>query len=57
MESPVVNVERTLCLIKPDIIEKADEVLHIIRKSGFYVVQVRLLCACVYRLSWILKNS
>ncbi|XP_065886118.1 nucleoside diphosphate kinase homolog 5-like [Dysidea avara] len=41
MESPVVNVERTLCLIKPDIIEKADEVLHIIRKSGFYVVQSR----------------
>jgi len=40
MESPVVNVERTLCLIKPDIIEKADEILHIIKKSGFYVVQV-----------------
>jgi len=41
MEASVINVERTLCLIKPDIIEKCDEILHIIRKNGFYIVQVR----------------
>lgn len=40
MEASAINVERTLCLIKPDVIEKCDEILHIIRKSGFYIVQV-----------------
>ena len=40
MEASVINVERTLCLIKPDIIEKCDEILHIIRRNGFYIVQV-----------------
>ena len=40
METSVINVERTLCLIKPDIIDKCDEILHIIRKNGFYIVQV-----------------
>ena len=40
METSVINVERTLCLIKPDIIDKCDEILHIIKQNGFYIVQV-----------------
>lgn len=43
MEASVINVERTLCLIKPDVIEKCDEILHIIRANGFYIVQVKQL--------------
>lgn len=35
-----VYVERTLALIKPDAIDKADEIEDIILHSGFTVLQV-----------------
>ena len=35
-----IYVERTLALIKPDAIHKAQEIEDIIRKSGFVILQV-----------------
>ncbi len=35
-----IYVERTLALIKPDAIHKAEEIEDIILKSGFIILQV-----------------
>ncbi|KAM9470468.1 nucleoside diphosphate kinase homolog 5 isoform 2-T2 [Clarias gariepinus] len=43
MPSPRIYVERTLALIKPDAIEKADQIEDIILKSGFTILQKRKL--------------
>ncbi|KAI1898436.1 hypothetical protein AGOR_G00072310 [Albula goreensis] len=43
MPSPHIYVERTLALIKPDAIHKADEIEGIILKSGFSILQKRKL--------------
>lgn len=40
MEDRRIYVERTLALIKPDAVHKAEEIEDIIRQSGFTVVQV-----------------
>lgn len=37
---PDIFVERTLALIKPDAIDKADEIEDIILRSGFTILQV-----------------
>lgn len=37
-----IYVERTLALIKPDAIHKADEIEDVILKSGFFILQVGL---------------
>lgn len=37
---PGIFVERTLALIKPDAIDKADEIEDIILRSGFTILQV-----------------
>lgn len=37
---PRIFVERTLALIKPDAIHKAEEIEDIILKSGFIILQV-----------------
>lgn len=37
---PRIYVERTLALIKPDAIHKAEEIEDIILKSGFTILQV-----------------
>ena len=39
-EAPAVTVERTLAVIKPDIIDKADEIVEEIKSLGFTIVQV-----------------
>lgn len=43
MEDRRIYVERTLALIKPDAVHKAEEIEDIIRQSGFTVVQKRKL--------------
>lgn len=40
MPPPQIYVERTLAIIKPDIIHKEDEIEDIILRSGFTIVQV-----------------
>ncbi|XP_051870494.1 nucleoside diphosphate kinase homolog 5 [Pristis pectinata] len=44
MEKAAVYVERTLALIKPDAIAKADEIEEIILRSGFTIIQKRRVC-------------
>lgn len=39
---PRIYVERTLALIKPDAIDKADEIQDILLQSGFTILQVIL---------------
>ncbi|XP_077182826.1 nucleoside diphosphate kinase homolog 5 isoform X1 [Paroedura picta] len=43
MPPPQIYVERTLAIIKPDIIHKEDEIEDIILRSGFTIVQKRKL--------------
>ncbi|KAM3926036.1 nucleoside diphosphate kinase homolog 5 [Leptodactylus fuscus] len=39
MVGPRIHVERTLALIKPDVLHKAEEIEDIILRSGFHIVQ------------------
>ncbi|XP_040271605.1 nucleoside diphosphate kinase homolog 5 [Bufo bufo] len=39
MVTPQIHVERTLVLIKPDVLHKAEEIEEIILHSGFHIVQ------------------
>ncbi|KAM8974520.1 nucleoside diphosphate kinase homolog 5 [Pelodytes ibericus] len=41
MPIPQIYVERTLALIKPDALHKAEEIEDIILRSGFYIIQKR----------------
>ena len=41
MPHPHIYVERTLAIIKPDAIHKAEEIQDIILRSGFAILQVR----------------
>lgn len=43
MEPPHIYVERTLAIIKPDAVHKAEEIEDIILRSGFAILQVCLL--------------
>lgn len=40
MLPPQIYVERTLAIIKPDIVDKEEEIKDIILRSGFTIVQV-----------------
>lgn len=40
MPEPQIFVERTLALIKPDVIDKEEEIEDLILRSGFLIVQV-----------------
>lgn len=40
MPSPQIYVEKTLAIIKPDIVDKEEEIQDIILRSGFTIVQV-----------------
>ena len=40
MEPPHIYVERTLAIIKPDAVHKAEEIQDIILRSGFAILQV-----------------
>jgi len=41
MEAPHIYVERTLAIIKPDALDKAEEIEDIILRSGFAILQKR----------------
>ena len=41
MPKPHIYVERSLAIIKPDAIHKAEEIEDIILRSGFAILQVR----------------
>ncbi|CAH2276678.1 nucleoside diphosphate kinase homolog 5 isoform X2 [Pelobates cultripes] len=41
MPPPQIYVERTLALIKPDALQKAEEIENIILRCGFYIIQKR----------------
>ncbi|ELK03056.1 Protein FAM13B [Pteropus alecto] len=43
MPSPQIYVEKTLAIIKPDIVDKEEEIQDIILRSGFTIVQRRKL--------------
>lgn len=38
-----IPVEKTLALIKPDAIHRADEIIEVIKSNGFTIVQVRIV--------------
>ena len=38
---PVINIEHTLAIVKPDAMHKAQEIEDIILKSGFTIINVR----------------
>ena len=40
MPEPQIFVERTLALIKPDVIDKEEEIEDLILRSGFLIIQV-----------------
>ena len=40
MPPPHINVERTLAIIKPDAVHKAEEIEDIVLRSGFAILQV-----------------
>lgn len=40
MPQPQIFVERTLALIKPDVVDKEEEIEDLILRSGFLIVQV-----------------
>lgn len=40
-DPPAITVERTLALVKPDVIEHADKIVEEIKRKGFTVLQVR----------------
>lgn len=42
MDAPHIYVERTLAIIKPDALNKAEEIEDIILRSGFAILQVSL---------------
>ncbi|NP_001072619.1 nucleoside diphosphate kinase homolog 5 [Xenopus tropicalis] len=41
MKAPKIYVERTLAIIKPDVLHKAEEIEDIILRCGFHIVQKR----------------
>ena len=49
-----VGVERTLALIKPDAVHKAEEIEELILKSGFTILQVGALTTC--NVNWTMVN-
>lgn len=56
MQPPQIYVERTLAMVKPDAIHKAENIEEIILRSGFTILSVRKLHSrhrprLVYRLS------
>lgn len=56
MQPPQIYVERTLAMVKPDAIHKAENIEEIILRSGFTILSVRKLHRpsrhrLVYRLS------
>uniref|UniRef100_A0A3Q3XI33 Nucleoside diphosphate kinase B n=1 Tax=Mola mola TaxID=94237 RepID=A0A3Q3XI33_MOLML len=63
-----IYVERTLALIKPDAIHKAEEIEDYILKSGFNILQNLLrgltevckqkpLNPCIWLADWLIKNN
>lgn len=40
MPPPQIYIEKTLAIIKPDIVDKEEEIRDIIIRSGFTIVQV-----------------
>ena len=44
MDPPQIFVERTLALVKPEAIDKAEEIEEIIIQSGFTILQVSFVC-------------
>lgn len=38
---PAISVERTLAIIKPDAIDRAEEIVEHIKEYGFTILQVR----------------
>ena len=43
MRNPQIYVERTLAIIKPDAMNKSDEIEDLILRNGFSILQVRLI--------------
>ena len=39
-ESPSMTVERTLAVLKPDAVDKAEEIVEEIKENGFTILQV-----------------
>ncbi|XP_040836614.1 nucleoside diphosphate kinase homolog 5 [Ochotona curzoniae] len=44
MSPPQIYIEKTLAIIKPDVVDKEEEIQDIILRSGFTIVQRRKLC-------------
>lgn len=54
MPPPQIYVEKTLAIIKPDIVDKEEEIKDIILRSGFTIVQVTMDTMIVFFLSLLL---
>ena len=37
------KLEQTLCVVKPDAVEKADEIINVLRREGFTILQVAVI--------------
>lgn len=48
---PAIHIEQTLALIKPDAVDKSDEIEEIILLHGFTILQVMFLLASA-RMQW-----
>lgn len=47
MDKPSIYVEKTLAIVKPDAINKSEEIEDIILRSGFSIIQVCYMCCCL----------
>ena len=50
MDPPQIFVERTLAIVKPDALNKAEEIEDIILRSGFTILQVSVAHYLLLRL-------
>ena len=46
-EAPAVTVERTLAIIKPDVIHLAEKIVEEIKSQGFTILQVGITGTCI----------
>ena len=52
MSPPQIYVERTLAIIKPDALDKAEEIEDIVLRNGFTILQVCYLSDIFFKQLW-----
>uniref|UniRef100_A0A8C5C5W5 Nucleoside diphosphate kinase B n=1 Tax=Gadus morhua TaxID=8049 RepID=A0A8C5C5W5_GADMO len=60
MTDTSLHVERTLALIKPDVVHLAEEIEDVILRSGFTILQLckqKPLDPCIWLSHWLMRNN